>query len=146
MKRVLLAALLLASCGKSGPPDIRISDAWARETVAGQSATAAYMVLKNEGAGDDRLLGVSAPAPAMAMLHSSESSDGISRMRPMKSGLAIPAGTTFELKPGGDHLMITGLAAPLRSGDTLKLTVRFEKSGERQVNVPIAPALGPGAN
>ena len=43
------------------------------------------------------------------MLHASESSGGISRMRAMGSGLAIPAGATVELKPGGSHVMITGL-------------------------------------
>ena len=109
MKRILLAALLLASCSKSGPPDLQISDAWARETVAGQTATAAYMTIDNRGAGDDRLVSVEAAAPAKAMLHASESSGGISRMRQMGAGLALPAGATVQLKPGGTHVMITGL-------------------------------------
>lgn len=144
MKRALIPALLLlASCSKAGPPDVRISDGWARETVSGQTSTAAYMVLKNEGAGDDRLVSVSAPAPAMAMLHSSESSDAVARMRPMESGLAVPSGATIELKPGGTHVMVTGLRAPLNVGDTLKLTLRFEKSGERPVDVHVTPAFGP---
>ena len=144
MKRILLAGLLLASCGKGGPPDVRITDAWARQTISGQTSTAAYMTLKNEGAGDDRLVSVSTEAPAMAMLHSSESSDAVSRMRPMESGLAVPAGATIELKPGGTHIMVTGLRAPLDVGDSLKLTMRFEKSGERPVNVRVTPAFGPG--
>ena len=100
MKHILWAALLLASCSKAGDPDIQITDAdrkthfdtaialhadiqiadaWARETVAGQTSTAAYMTIRNAGSGDDRLVGVTAPAPAKAMLHASESSGGISR-------------------------------------------------------------------
>jgi len=145
VKPILLAALLLASCGKSGPPDVRISDAWARETISGQTSTAAYMTLKNAGAGDDRLVSVSAEAPAMAMLHSSESSDAVARMRRLDSGLAVPASATIELKPGGTHVMVTGLRAPLNVGDTLKLTMHFEKSGERPVDVRVTPAFGPGA-
>ena len=144
MKPILLAALLLASCSKGGPPDVRISDAWARETISGQTSAAAYMILKNEGAGDDRLLSVSAEAPAMAMLHSSESSDAIARMRPLDSGLAVPAGATIELKPGATHVMVMGLRAPLNVGDRLKLTMRFEKSGERPVEVRVTQAFGPG--
>lgn len=144
MKRILFAGLLLASCSKGGPPDIQITDAWARQTISGQTSTAAYMILKNEGAGDDRLVSVSAQAPAMAMLHSSESSDAVARMRPIESGLAIPAGAMIELKPGGTHVMVTGLRAPLDVGDTLKLTMRFEKSGERAVDVRVTPAFGPG--
>lgn len=146
MKPFLLPALiLLASCSKSGPPDIRISDAWARETVTGQSSTAAYMTLKNEGTGGDRLMGVSGPPPIMAMLHSSESSGGVSRMRPLQSGLAVPASGTIELKPGGTHVMLTGLSGPLRGGDALELTLRFEKSGERPVKVRIASAAELGS-
>lgn len=143
MKHVLLAALLLASCNKSGSPDIQISNAWARETVAGQAATAAYMTLGNQGTGDDRLIAVSATAPAVAMLHASDNSGGIARMRPMESGLAIPAGATIGLKPGGSHIMVTGLGAPLRFGDAFKLTLRFEKSGERPVDVHVTSAAGP---
>jgi copper(I)-binding protein len=137
VKRILLAALLLASCSKSGTADLQISDASARETVAGQTATAAYMTIHNRGAGDDRLVSVEAAAPAKAMLHASESSDGISRMREMGAGLALPAGATVHLKPGGTHVMITGLGAPLRASDVMKLRLKFEKSGPRDVDVAV---------
>jgi len=144
VKRALLPALiLLASCSKAGPADVRISDAWARETVAGQTAAAAYLTLKNEGSGDDRLVGVAAPAPAMAMLHGSDSADGVARMRPLNSGLAVPSGATIELKPGGTHVMITGLGGPLHAGDAFRLTLKLEKSGERPVDVRITSAAGP---
>ena len=137
MKRILLAALLLASCSKSGAPDLQIRDAWARETVAGQTATAAYMTIDNRGAGDDRLVSVEAAAPAKAMLHASESSGGVSRMREMSAGLALPAGTAVQLKPGGTHVMITGLDAPLRTSEVVKLRLQFEKSSPRDVEVPV---------
>lgn len=140
MKYFLGTALLLASCSKAGDPDIQIADAWARETVAGQTSTAAYMTIRNGGSGDDRLVGVTAPAPAKAMLHASESSGGVSRMREMGSGLAIPAKTSVELKPGGSHVMITGLAAPLPEGAQFDFRLHFEKSGEWRVVVPVAAA------
>lgn len=137
MKRILLAALLLASCSKSGAPDLQISDAWARETVAGQTATAAYMTIDNRGAGDDRLISVEATRLAKAMLHASESSGGVSRMREMGAGLALPAGTAVQLEPGGTHVMITGLNGSLRSGQVMKLRLKFEKSGARDVDVAV---------
>jgi periplasmic copper chaperone A len=137
VKRILWAAFLLASCSDGGTSDLQIADAWARETVAGQSATAAYMTIHNRGAGDDRLVSVEATAPATAMLHVSESSGGISRMREMSAGLAVPAGTAVQLNPGGTHVMITGLGAPLREGDMMKLRLQFEKSGTRDIDVPV---------
>ena len=145
MKPLIIAGLmLLASCSKSGPPDLQISDAWARETVAGQSGTAAYLTLRNVGRGDDRLIDVAASPPLTASIHSTTTSNGVSSMRPLPSGLAIPAGSTVELKPGGTHVMLMGLQAPLRSGETLKLTLRFEESGERPVEVRVASAAGGG--
>lgn len=137
MKRILLAALLLASCSKSGRVDVQISDAWARETVAGQTETAAYMTIDNRGAGDDRLVSVETAAPARAMLHANENSGGVSRMREMSAGLALPAGTMVDLKPAGAHVMITGLGAPLRTSEVVKLRLVFEKSGPRDVDVPV---------
>ena len=143
MKRLLLATLFLASCGQSGSPDLRIADAWARETVAGQGSTAAYLTISNQGTADDRLVSVVAPEPTKAAIHSTESSNGISRMRELGSGLAVSAGTTVELKPGGTHVMITQLGGPLRRGEILKLRLRFEKSGEKPVDVTVAPGTGP---
>jgi len=63
----------------------------------------------------------------------------------MASGVAVPAGAAIELKPGGTHIMITGLTAPLKRRDLLKLSLRFEKSGEKAVDVTVAPATGPEA-
>ncbi len=144
-RKLILAALLLASCGRSdAPPDLQISSAWARETLAGQTSTAAYMTLANRGAGDDRLLGASAPAPARASLHATRSEGGISRMRPLSEGLPIEARATVALAPGGTHLMIAGLQAPLAEGDVLPVTLRFERSGERRVEVRIMDAASAG--
>ena len=141
MKALLIASLLLlASCGQ-GAPDIQIADAWARETVEGQSGTAAYMAIDNRGSGDDRLLGISAQAPVAATLHETSTAGGISSMRPLADGFAIPAGQTVLLKPSGVHIMISGLAAPLRQGDALKLTLRFERSGDRSVDFKVASAM-----
>ena len=64
-------------------------------------------------------------------------------MREMASGLPIRAGADFELKPGGTHVMITGLQAPLTRSTVLKLRLNFEESGEKAVDVRVTPAAGP---
>jgi copper(I)-binding protein len=143
VKRLIPAALLLASCGQGGSPNVQIADAWARETVADQTSTAAYLTITNSGTADDRLVDVLAPEPIKASVHATENSGGISRMREMASGVAVPAGSTVELKPGGTHMMITGLRAPLHRGEALKLRLRFAKSGEKLIDVRVAPASGP---
>jgi len=142
VKAALIAPLLLlASCDGGGAPDIQVTDAWARETVAGQSGTAGYVTIANRGTGDDRLIGISAQAPITAMLHETSTSGGVSSMRPLANGVAIPAGGRISLKPGGGHVMISGLTSPLHQGDALKLTLRFERSGRKLVDFKVASAM-----
>lgn len=138
----IAAALLLCACSKAGEaPEISVTDAWARPTVAGQSATAAYLTIANSGAGEDRLLSIAVPAPAMAMIHETTNDQGIARMRPVEGGLAVAGRKTVTLAPGGAHVMIMGLQAPLKPGATFPLTLRFERSGERKVEARVlAPA------
>jgi copper(I)-binding protein len=138
---LLTSLLLLASCNR-GAPDIIVSDPWIRETVAGQSGTAAYVTIQNKGSGDDRLLSIGAPPPITATLHETSTENGVSSMRALENGLAVPAGATIPLNPGRAHIMTTGLTTPLRAGETLKLTLRFERSGEKIVDFKVAPAMG----
>ena len=142
MKRTLaLAALLLTSCSPadSGEPALDIAEPWARETVPGQSATAAYLQISNSGTGPDRLVGVSAEAPVQASLHETRNSDGISRMRPV-DGLEIGAGETLVLAPGGAHIMLENLPAPVSAGDSISLTLQFERWGDRTVQAQVRDA------
>jgi len=141
---ILLAALLLGACAKApaGNPEIKIENAWVRETVAGQTGTAAYMTIANGGAGDDRLLSVSAEPPVTAMLHQTSNEGGVSKMRPVDDGLLVLAGQSARLAPGGTHLMVMGLTGPLKPGDTLKLKLKFERSGEKPVDALVTGAEG----
>ena len=145
IRKTVLAALLLASCGRSeAPPDLQVSNAWARATVAGQTSTAAYMTIANAG-GDDRLVGAAVPAPARASLHATSHAGGVASLRPLEDGLPVPAGATISLEPGGAHLMIEGLEAPLRPGDAVPIRLRFERAGERTIQAPVAAAAPQGS-
>ncbi len=49
----------------------------------------------------------------------------------------VPAGATVALEPGGYHLMIEGLTAPLRAGDRLELDLVFQRAGRIVVEADI---------
>ena len=140
MKQIIaIAALLLAGCSASASPSVSVDDAWARATVAGQMSSAAYFTITNKG-GSDKLLSVSS-TEGSASLHSTSMDNGIMRMRPQRE-LDIPANSTVVLKPGGTHVMLMGLKAPLPAGSAISLDLKFERSGDRHVMATVRPADG----
>ena len=139
-KGAALVALLLASCTRPAP-DISVGDAWARATGPSHSASAVYLTITNDG-GPDRLVGVSSPA-GDASLHSTSTQGGVMRMRPVEA-VEIPAGSTVTLEPGGTHVMLAGLEAPLAAGTTFPLMLDFKRSEDQQVEVTVRSMAADG--
>ena len=127
---------LLACVGSAWGQVSKVQSAWARPTVAGQSAGGAYLKIAG-GASADRLLSATTPAARSVEVHTMEMDGNVMRMRPVDS-VAVPARQTVELKPGGLHVMLMGLAQPLQAGSAFPLTLRFEKAGEVKVQVRVA--------
>jgi copper(I)-binding protein len=69
--------------------------------------------------------------------------NGVMEMRELTDGLAIPAGATVALNPGGDHIMFVDLKHPVKPGDVIHTTLTFEKAGK--VDVPFKAAASMGA-
>ncbi|MFM2067126.1 MAG: hypothetical protein RLZZ584_2035 [Pseudomonadota bacterium] len=95
-----------------------------------------FRSLENQGKQADRLVGARTPVADSVEIHRSETSDGVMRMRALDA-LELPPGSKLQLRHGGDgtHLMLLGLKQPLKAGDKFKLTLNFEKGGEREVEV-----------
>ena len=121
---------------------VEISDAWARATPGGAETGAAYLTLVSPSG--DRLTGVASPAAAKAELHEMTNDHGVMKMREVPA-IDLPPGQPVTLKPGGLHIMLMGLQHPLQPGQSVPLTLRFEKSGTRDVNAAIGKvgAMGP---
>ena len=63
--------------------------------------------------------------------------NGVMQMRQLADGLPVPAGGSVVLKPGGYHVMLIGLKKPLAAGESIPLTLTFEKAGNISVTVPV---------
>ena len=137
---LLPAILFLAACGQQGTPEIKLEKAWARPTV-GQAPAAVYVTIENGGGTPDRLTGAFTDRAAMAMVHQNEVTNGIARMR-MAGEINIPANDKIEMVPGGTHIMLQGLRAPLKTGDNFDLVLKFKDSGDRTVKVAVLEAEG----
>lgn len=143
---IAAAACLVATSALAAASPPRIDAGWVRATPPGAPAGAAYFTLTNPRKTPDRLLGGSAPGVKRVEVHEMSVTGGIMRMRPLTDGLTIPAGGTVALKPGGYHIMLIGLNSPLKAGDELRLTLRFERAGPVTVTLPIKAPPPAGAH
>ena len=134
-----LSLLLLAACS-SGPagPQIKIEDAWARSSPLAAGNGSVYLTIENGGNEADALIGVSAAVSEAAEIHEMMMEGDVMKMRPVAGQrLEIPAGGKVELKPGGLHIMLLELKEKLEIGQTVELTLKFEKTGEQTVTAEI---------
>ena len=153
-----IALTLLAACAAPSPaaPQIQVQKAWARPTIAGtlgdltptpamagmtgsQATSAAYFVIVNDGSATDALVGATADVAADVEIHQTQMVGDVAQMAPVPR-VDVPAHGRIEFKPGGYHVMLMGLSHDLMQGETLKLTLQFEKSGAVTLDVPIQPA------
>lgn len=145
--RLLLAlgaSVLVAQAAQA--QTVQVQGAWARATVQGQQASGAFMRLT--ATTDMRLKAVSSPVAGVAEVHEMRLEGDVMKMAAVSGGLALPAGKTVELKPGGYHLMLMDLKQPLRKDSTIPLTLVFVDAkgveSRTELNVPVAamPPMG----
>ncbi len=108
---------------------MQIEKPWARATAPGAKVAGGYMVIRNAGAAPDRLVSASSPAAAKVELHVHINDNGVMKMRQV-AGYDVPAKGSFELKPGGAHLMFMDLTRPFKEGEKVAVKLKFEKAGE----------------
>lgn len=146
-----ILASSLAACGDGGTAgELEVSGAWARNSPMVATAGAVYLEITNGGEADDALTAASVDASVAGEVEIHETvatmpSDGgmgdasgeaMMEMRPVDE-IAIPAGETVALEPGGYHIMLVELAEPLEVGDEIELTLTFEEAGEVVVTAEV---------
>jgi copper(I)-binding protein len=134
---VLLAALAWPAAAQQfqfGP--LLIEHPWSRATASGMPMGVAYLSITNTGTAADVLLAASTPAAARVEMHQTTITEGVARMRPL-SEIAIAAGSTVKIEPGGIHLMLVDLKAPLERGRQIPLDLTFRRAGRITVRLSV---------
>ena len=119
--------------------ELTIEAPWVRATPGGAQVASGYLKITNAGNESDFLIGGSLPVAKAGEVHEMTMTDGVMKMRMLEKGLEIKGGTTVELKPGGYHLMFTGLREGLKQGQTIKGMLTFQKAGSIEVEYRVAP-------
>lgn len=144
------SATTAGSTTTAASDQITVTDVWARPGIAGGS-TGIYLSIRG-GATADELVGAKAADSFAESVEIHESTvdhengddhdmaatsePGMHTMHEVDA-IAVPAGGAVELAPGGFHVMVTGLKADLKAGDTVPITLEFAKAGEIQVTATV---------
>jgi len=132
-----IISLPLLAFAQGGGMQLKVEEAWARRAAmmkgdsggGGSGNGAVYAVLVNRGNAPDALVGVASDVSATAEIHETYRHMNMMMMRPV-SKIDVPAGNKVEMKPGGFHIMLLNLKRDLKPGETINVTLHFEKAGK----------------
>jgi copper(I)-binding protein len=132
------AARAAAAAAAAAKANIEVAEGWTRATP-GNATTAAVYLRITSVKDPDRVIGAKAAAAERAEIHTTTTQNGTTRMAAVPA-VAVPGGGTVTFAPTGAHIMLTGLKAPLRQGDSFLVQLEFEKAGTHTAVVRIGAA------
>ena len=140
---VMLCAVA-SGVGAEGLADkVTVNDPYVRAVPPVVKTSAAFMQLQSGDASERFLVNASSPVAAAVELHMHSTDDGVMRMRQVPH-IHLPPGRTVSLEPGGLHIMLFDIAAPLKEGDRVPITLTFEDGSTKDVAAVVRP-VGPRA-
>jgi periplasmic copper chaperone A len=122
--------------------DLDVSGGYVRAMLPGQPVGGGYITIRNDGKADDRLISVTSASAGKVELHEMKMENNIMKMRELKDGVAVAAGSTVTLSPNGLHMMFQKVKAPFKKGGSVPVTLVFEKAGSVELSLPVKSVQG----
>ncbi len=142
-------ALLSTACSEAEetglgdtPAEVHVTEAWARSPM--DDVGAVYFLAHNAGSEADALVSASCDCADRVEVHQTTMTDGEMQMKPVEK-VELPPGEDFSFQPGGFHVMLYELVAPLEVGESITLTFTFENADPVTVDAEVkefVPAEG----
>lgn len=117
--------------------DLVLKNVVARASVPVAKVGAGYLTITNNGNEPDTLVGGETEVANKLEVHEMKMDGDIMKMRELKDGITIEPGATVMLKPGGLHIMLMGLEAPLVKDTTFKAVLNFAKAGPIEIEFDV---------
>jgi copper(I)-binding protein len=116
---------------------IEVTDAYAFPSLGLNRPSVAFLTMKNISDTARTLVAASADEWCdHAELHEHTTVKNVMQMRKV-DGIAIVAHEITQLKPMGYHVMLMGMKKPLRAGEKITLTLRFDDDSVLEVPVNV---------
>jgi len=141
---ILAATMLPASAHDLETDTLKISHPWSRATAPNQQVGAVFMEIQAKTDQGDRLIAASFEGAEKVEIHNHIMDGDVMRMRRI-DGVDVPANGTVELAPGGYHVMLLGLKAPLLEETVIPVTLVFERAGSVKIEAIVQAAGARGA-
>lgn len=116
---------------------LSLSGAFTRATLPAAKVGGGYVSITNNGTEGDRLVSAASASAAKVGIHEMKMEGDQMKMGEKEGGVEIPAGQTVSLAPGGLHIMFMGLKAPFVEGETVPVTLTFEKAGPVEIELVV---------
>jgi copper(I)-binding protein len=144
MKKLLVfvvVVLLISGCSPKSS-DIEIHEPWARAALKNEN-TAIYLIIHNHSENGDEITGASTDVAELTEIHKTEEdANGMMQMN-LQTSIPLAADAEISFRPGGLHIMLTGLKQDLNIDDTITLTLHFKTHTDMVLSVPVVDAAGP---
>ncbi len=132
-----LPFVLVAGVAAEGIADrITVKDPYVRAVPPVVKTSAAFMQLQNSDPAEQFLVSASTPAAETVELHMHTMDDGVMRMRQI-AHIHLPPNKTVSLEPGGLHIMLFDLKAPLKPGDKVPMTLTFKDGSSKEITADV---------
>ncbi|QBJ97405.1 copper chaperone PCu(A)C [Rhodococcus sp. ABRD24] len=145
------AGLTLAGCSsdsgdssdskKTDTAAITLQDSWVKAADSGM--TAMFGTIVNDSDSDITLTKVTTTVSPRVELHEmAPDGTGAMKMREKDGGVTVAANSTYELKPGADHIMLFDLPAPVQAGTDVPFTFEFADGATAQFTAQVRDFTG----
>jgi copper(I)-binding protein len=134
MKRLAIAAAIVAAYSTSAFAQVTVKDPWVRATVPQQKATGAFMQLSAPA--ESRLVEARSSVAGVVEIHEMTMDGNVMKMRAVP-GIELPAGKAVDLKPGGYHVMLMDLKQQLKDGETVPITLVVEGKDKKRETIEV---------
>ena len=136
-----LTALASMQAFATQADNVMVENPFAREVPPGAPASASFMKLTNTSGTDINIIQADSAVSKVVELHTHTNDNGVMRMRKIPQ-ITVPANGSTELKPGGLHIMLIGPHEPLKMGQTVNVTLKFEDGSSKEVAMPVKSLKG----
>lgn len=122
---------------------LTLTGGWAK---AAEGMSGVFGTLENHSETDIQVVGATSDVADLVELHETVTSGSTATMREAEGGFEIAAGSSYELEPGGDHIMLMEMPNELLPGDEVPITLELASGDTVELTVLVKDFAGAEEN